>query len=641
MKHQLTYVFIVLSMYCSGQRSSKYLDSLQRIVLSEKTQDSEKALAYSKLAWANLNKDVKTAEKHLDSAMFLYSKLKNQEGISASNYRYAVLYRILGNYDKAHNYIDEYQDYAFQQQDTFKIANGLFQKGVIYSLQNNYEASLRSYLKTLSLYEKSKDSTGMGFTLNSIGIVYKNLGKYDEAIASYQQAVAIHETKNDLDNLANVYNGIGSVYAEQGNLNQALEYYDKTLTIDKEIQNEWGTAQVSRNIASILIEKKEYQNALEYLEEAYKIQQHHDYISDIPETLSLLSKVYMYLGNFNKSETLLKQAFYMHVPSKKVYRELHWQAYQLYHGLGNVKDAFNHYKTYTIYKDSILNEDNLKNINRLEIQFETEKKDKALVEQQLTIEKSQAQFKFMTGIAIFLLILAIMTFVVFRQRQKRKAQEILALKRESQIKTLEALIEGEENERFRIAKELHDGVNGDLSAIKYKLSSLMETNHKIISEAIAMIDESCKQVRAISHNLVPPSLKNFNLVEAIETYCNNLNAINPSVEIVFQHLGDEVELPQKAEVNVFRIVQELVTNSLKHADAKTINVQLSNRNNNLQITVEDDGKGFDKKDTSGNGIGLGNVQSRMEYLNAEVDFVSNENGTSYMIEIDLEQLDDN
>lgn len=631
----------MLSICCFGQRNKTYLDSLKSVTLSQSADNSEKALAHSKLGWANISKDSKIAELHLDSAMALYSRIKDQEGVSAGNYRYTVLHRVLGNYEKAHNYIGKYQDFVEQQQDTFKIANGLFQKGVIYSLQNNYEASLKAYLKTLSLYEILKDSTGMGFTLNSIGIVYKNLEKYDEAIASYKQAITIHEIKNDHGDLANVYNGIGSVYAEQGNLDQALEYYKKTLAIDKDIENEWGTAQVSRNIAAILIEKERHHSALTYLSQAYEIQQKHDYISDIPETLSLLSKTYMHLGDYSKSEMLLKQGFNMHLPSKKVYRDMHLQSYQLYNKTGRIKDALNHFEKYTAYKDSILNEENVKNVSRLEIQFETEKKDKALVEQKLTIEKNEAQFKLMTGIAIFLLILAIMTFVVFKQRQKKKAQEILALKRESQIKTLEALIEGEENERFRIAKELHDGVNGDLSAIKYKLSELMETNNKIISEAIAMIDDSCKQVRAISHNLIPPSLKNFNLVEAMETYCNNLNAINPSVEIVFQHLGDVVELPQKAEVNVFRIIQELVTNSLKHADARTVNVQLSHRNHNLQITVEDDGKGFDKEADGQNGIGLNNVQSRIEYLKAEVDFVSNENGTSYIIEIDLKTLDDN
>ena len=247
----------------------------------------------------------------------------------------------------------------------------------------------------------------------------------------------------------------------------------------------------------------------------------------------------------------------------------------------------------------------------------------------------------MTATAIVLLITSILLFLFFKQRQKRKTQEILTLKREHQVKTLEALIEGEENERFRIAKELHDGVNGDLSAIKYKLSSLLGMNNKVITEAIAMIDDSCKQVRAISHDLVPPSLENFNLVEATEIYCTNLNDTNTETEVEFQHLGDPIEVAKKVEINMFRIIQELVNNSIKHAKSSMINVQISNRKQHIQITVEDNGIGFNKDDVRTNGIGLKNVRSRVDYLNASMDLISNTNGTSYTIDIDIDQLNDN
>ena len=207
----------------------------------------------------------------------------------------------------------------------------------------------------------------------------------------------------------------------------------------------------------------------------------------------------------------------------------------------------------------------------------------------------------MLGVIIFLLFGSLLLFITYKQRQKRKNQEILTLKRDFQIKTLESLIEGEEKERLRIAKELHDGVNGDLSAIKFKLSSLLEMNNKVIKEAVAMIDDSCKQVRAISHNLVPPSLESFNLIEATETYCNTMNSVN-SMDITFQFLGEEFFLSKKEEVNIFRIIQELVSNSIKHAECSEINVQISSRNKVLQITVEDDGKGFNTTKEPENGI---------------------------------------
>ena len=130
--------------------------------------------------------------------------------------------------------------------------------------------------------------------------------------------------------------------------------------------------------------------------------------------------------------------------------------------------------------------------------------------------------------------------------------------------------------------------------------------------------------------MVPPSLKNFSLLEAVEEYCQSMNSIHEP-EVHFQQVGDTIDLDKKQEANLFRIVQELVTNSIKHAEAKEINVQLSHLENTLQLTVEDDGKGFDPKTAKSDGIGMQNVQSRVDYLNATIDFVSNEQGTSYSI----------
>lgn len=238
----------------------------------------------------------------------------------------------------------------------------------------------------------------------------------------------------------------------------------------------------------------------------------------------------------------------------------------------------------------------------------------------------------MTILIVSLLLGSILLWFTFRQRQKRMQQQLVAIEREQEVRTLESLMEGEEKERLRIAKELHDGVNGDLSAIKFKLLSLLEMNNSVINEAVTMIDNSCEQVRTISHNLVPPSLKDFNLVEAVDEYCQSMNLIHKP-EIHFQQVGNEIRLDKKQEANLFRIVQELVTNSIKHAEAKEINVQLSNLENILQLTVEDNGKGFDPKTVKSDGIGMQNVQSRVDYLNATMDFVSNEKGTSYTIAI--------
>ncbi len=640
-------IYFFLSFNSYAQKYTTEKDSLKD-VLKNSNIEVDRASAHARFAWLSLMSDSKLTKNHLDSSYAIYLKLNNEKGIASSNYKYAVYHRFAGDYKKGLDYINKTIEYGYHIKDTFSVANSLYQKAVIYSLQGDYEKGLVDYYKILSIYETLNFSKGIGLTLNSIGITYRDLEKYPEAIDSYLRAIKIHEQQKDSVNLANVYSNLAQVYGDQDNFDLALEYFNKAREIDLETNNSWGLAINSENIGVVLSEQGVNNEALIYLNEAHKICVENNYKTDLARILTNLGGVYFRLKDYKKSEYCLKNALDNRTNSKLVTKEIHNNLFELYKETNRFKLALNHFESFNIFKDSIFEESKIKNINALEIKYETEKKDKEIVSQQLElkeqeseIQKKKTQNNYMLGIVIFLALTAILLVFLFKQRQKRKNQEILTLKREVQIKTLESLIEGEEKERFRIAKELHDGVNGDLSAIKYKLSSLLEMNNIVIKEAIIMIDNSCKQVRAISHNLVPPSLEKFNLVEATEEYCTNLNGINPDVEFTFQHIGDALDVSKKAEVNVFRIIQELITNSIKHADASAINVQISCHNNIIQVSIEDDGKGFDKDEVKPEGIGLNNVQSRIDYLKASVDFISNENGTSYTIDIDKEKLNDN
>lgn len=272
--------------------------------------------------------------------------------------------------------------------------------------------------------------------------------------------------------------------------------------------------------------------------------------------------------------------------------------------------------------------------------YRLKEKEVVFLQQEIALEKAKSsRNKLYIGIAV-LGLTSILLWFVFQQRQKRKNQEIVSLKRGFQVKTLESLLEGEEKERLRIAKELHDGVNGDLSAIKYKLSTLVDSNTSEIEEAITMINTSCQQIRAISHDLMPPALATFNILEAVETFCENKNNVHSEI-ISFHSMGESVTLSKKVELTIFRIIQELVSNSLKHAKATEINVQISQREYIFQINVEDNGSGYNVTNLKNNGMGLKNIQSRVDYLKASIDIISNKKGSSCTIDINTNTINDN
>jgi two-component system, NarL family, sensor kinase len=290
----------------------------------------------------------------------------------------------------------------------------------------------------------------------------------------------------------------------------------------------------------------------------------------------------------------------------------------------------------------------LEELTLLQTQFETEKKDKSIAEQQVKLNKqtlelikNQKEKEMYLIVSFGLILISLGIWYSFRQRQKIKNKEIITLQQQQEIAQLEALIEGEEKERKRIAQELHDGLNGDLSAIKYRLTTFEESGLSAIdtenlNKVINMIDDSCAQVRNISHNLMPSSILEYGLIETIREYCLKINT-HEHFHIDFQFFGNYLSLSKKTETVIYRIIQELVTNILKHSKATEALIQFNYREDELFITVEDNGIGFDKNVIS-KGIGHQNIQTRIDFLNAQINVDSSSTGTSYTISIDLNKV---
>ncbi len=635
MKLKITSIFLFLfTLSFFGQ-----VDSYYTIVKTSEI-DSVKANAHYELGWLLKLNDLPAAIKHTDSALIIYKGLNATRKVALCQFQISTLYRLSGDFKESLVNLDKFQQYVTSVNDVDNMAFVFYEKGVIYTQMGNYEQGLAQFYKAIGITEKSGNIGLSGSVYNSIGVVYNDLERYPEAIESFEKAIDFYsKVEASGEFLGDVNNNLGDAYKHQGYYDKAKEYYISALHFYKEVESEWGISLINMNLGVLYTEKKEYNKASLYLEKAYKTQKKNNFKTDLALTLSSLGMLYIEIDNYTKSEAYLKEGLALKSDNKTSKRELYFEMYRLNQKRSDYKNALFYHKKYVLFKDSIFNEENTKNVHWIKTEFESEKKDKELAKQELEIQKATTQFNYLIGLSTFLLVSILLLWVTFKQRQKRKNQEIVTLKREHQIKTLESLIEGEEKERFRIAKELHDGVNGDLSAIKFKLSSLLEMNNKVIKEAITMIDDSCQQVRAISHNLVPQSLENFNLEEAIQEYCNHMDAIHIP-KISFQKLGEHIKIGKKSEVNIFRIIQELVTNSINHAEASEINLQISCRDHLMHITFEDDGKGFDSDNIESDGIGLKNIQSRIDYLHASMDLISNQDGTSYTIEIDTQKLND-
>lgn len=619
-------------------------DSLKNVV-KYSSDELELAQAHSRIAWLSITSDPDAAKAHIDTALQFYLSLQDSSGIANSHYRYGVLYRVQGDYDRAIDEIDLYLNYVQSSRDTFKIVNGIYQKGAIYMYQGRYEKSVQEYFKVLSVYEALQDSISIGFTLNGIGIVLKNMRKYEDARDYFDRARMINEKLGDQENLANTLNSLGNLEAEQENFEEALKFYDQALRIDRELNILWGEAINNKNIGTVLVASGKNAEALDHLLRAKQIQEENEYKKDLAETKAKLAQAYLNLGQDKAAEVEVREGLELDIASLEVKRELYRTWSEILEAQGNYKEAISKYRLFTELQDSIFNLENTRNINALAARYEADLKDREIQTQASIIEdqeyflnRANAQKYLAIGGGAVALIFAFGIWLTFRQRQRLKNKEIENLQKQKEISSLEAFIQGEENERKRVAQDLHDGLNGDLSVLKYKVSSIdSEKNDSNIEElkveAVELIDRACEQVRTISHNLAPSILKSFSLKEAVREFVSEVGA-SSGIKISFQYFGQTGRLPVKKETVIYRMIQEMVNNIVKHSQATEALIQINMHNEEIVVEVEDNGKGFDTSRTH-QGLGLNTIHSRVNYLNAEIETESSDVGTSYTVHIPI------
>lgn len=320
--------------------------------------------------------------------------------------------------------------------------------------------------------------------------------------------------------------------------------------------------------------------------------------------------------------------------------------------MGLSKEAYDWQLQYSTLSDSLHESKLQKNIQELEIRYNKAENEKKIAvlnaekEKAILAARNNRLMNWLLG-AVAALLLAVIAFVLllFRNNKKLAAQkelnyqqQIKEVEQQKQIQIGQALLQGEENERERVARDLHDGLGGMLAGIKLNLSALpapahggMQELHRIITQ----LDHSSTELRRIARNMMPEALLSYGLEAALQELCESLNT--DALHISFQAFGIPAQLPKATQATIYRIVQEMLSNAMRHANASAIVLQCSQSGNTFFITVEDNGKGFDMALIGHTkGIGLNNIKKRVEYLRGKMEIIAVVNeGTTINIELDV------
>lgn len=591
-------------------------------------------------------------EKALELYMKTYHlslKTSYTDGAYKSLLYSGIVHSNIGNYDSAKHYYNKTIKYCKKTNIAIGEAKAYANMANMYQFKGDYTKSIKNYIASIKIFEKTKDSAIISQSYQNLSAVYTQIKNRKLEFFYLKKAEQFMPSANSAQ-LALLFGDIGLGLVRYSNFTESLSYFKKAEAIAIKEKNNELWFYIYRNFGEYYRIKKEYQKAITYYEKAFQLVDSAVDIIRKNDLIYIVSGLYFKEGSYDKALNLANQSLTLsrEIGSGELEYKSLKRLSEIHNKLNRPQKAYDYLEQSYKLKDTVFSQNHIKETTLLQTKFESEKKDKSIVEQQFRIKKqeldlikSQKEKQLYFSISLSLILLSLGIWFFFKQRQKIKNKEIISLQQQQEITKLEALIDGEEKERKRIAQELHDGLNGDLSAIKYRLSTLEESGLSAIdaenlTKVINMIDESCAQVRSISHNLMPASIIDYGLIETVKEYCVKINS-SENFKIDFQYFGSYIVLSKKVETVIYRIIQELVANILKHSKATEAMIQFNYREEELFITVEDNGIGFDKNKNP-NGIGHKNIQTRVDFLNAQLDVDSSSAGTSCTIAIDLNKL---
>ncbi|MEO5942403.1 MAG: tetratricopeptide repeat protein [Ferruginibacter sp.] len=645
----------VLFFLCKNSFAQNVPDSLLQ-QLKATTGDSAKARILLQMGESI---EIEAPEKSMEfynTALLTARKIKNIECLFFTYINIGNCYIELNKMDSAVAAFEQAISAARLLKDSVKVGRAFGNLGNVYLHKNDRDKALQHYLYAARLWENSSEqkylptaynninalleeqsesaqaadfankaiaiATKLGDTLSwvdglvNLSVSYNSLQQYDKAYQLLMQALPLAKSSGDAYQLVTIYNNMGDYFMTKGNYNAALDKYEIMYKYTKQMGNKYYIGSATLALAQANRKLKNYKQAHYYIVEAEALATAVGERAELKDVYNIRAKIEQDLGNYK-----LAGEYYA--------------------------------KTLTL-SDSLFKASTSEKVAEAEAKYQNERKEKEIIQlqkdkeiQSLSLKQKSTLNYILLGSLTALLIVGLLGYRNIRHRQQLAKQQdelqqrrISELEKDKQLVAVDAMIKGQEEERSRLAKDLHDGLGGLLSGVKFSISNMKDNlimtpdNLAVFERSLDMLDTSIRELRRVAHNMMPEMLSKFGLDEALKEYCNSINATK-LVVVKYQSHGMTTRLEMAVEIVIYRIIQELLNNSLKHAAATETFVQLIREGNRLNVVVEDNGKGFNVNAPENNrGAGLANVRSRVDYLKGQLD-IHAEDGKGTLINIEF------
>ncbi|MBV1922563.1 MAG: sensor histidine kinase [Flavobacteriaceae bacterium] len=640
--------FIIVLVSTSIYAQSPKIDSL---LTQLKNTEEAYEVAKINLTLAQLFEkiDLKKGKEFANKA-FVYKK--NDSLLAVTNTQIARFYFFSGSLDSASFHFKQAKNLLKILNDENGVASLNISLGAIQLRQGNYNKTIKTLTESAVYFEKQKDVVNAAKCYSNIASAFAELENYPKAIDYSEKALkAFSENKLTQYQLITLPN-LATQYYKNGDTIKAINYYNEAEKLGIKLDNKRSLSMTYNNLGDIYL-KKNPSLAKDYLEKAINLKNELNLKSGIEFTQSNLGYIHLQNKEYNTAISYFKQAA-LKVKGKQLVH-LYNNIKESYKGIGNMTEALLYSEKSKKLNDSILDSENQNNLNNILTKYETEAKEKEILE--LKTENLQVDFKrkqnrnlliatlFILGVSLIivymLLKIAKRKKTITQQNLIIKDQQFNQLLKTQELNAIDAIIETQEKERTRIANDLHDNLGSKIATLKLYIEDFKSTFKKsetkkstLLDKIGSITDDTYNEVRKIAHN------KNFgNLIEKglIFSTKNVAQQISNSNKISIKVINIDVKrtLENNIEIQIFRSIQELLTNCIKHSKASEVIIQFSEHENELNVMVEDNGIGFQKNKTK-LGHGLTNIEKRMERIKGDISIDSTEgNGTTIILNIPL------
>lgn len=485
---------------------------------------------------------------------------------------------------------------------------------------------------TVPLAQKSGDNRLLATQYGDIGVVLYNQKEYQKAISYYSRALQIvkNESKQDfkiINKLIEIYGNMAEVYVFSFDTVNAKNTLD---TLEGYVKN-----YPSSPFSPIFYYAKgkyyqlleQYANSLNILNQGILVAEKYLNIPDLNRLYYEKAYCLKRLERYEEAKELYSITYKNAIQLRSMKNAvIHLKELaEIENLLGNYDSAYYYSKKAFTLSDSLNREQLTLEVASMEARFNTAEKENQLITLQ---NKSRMQRTIMgSGIVLLSVVLFFFSYAM-RQRRKRSEQQFKMLEQEKELEVSRALMDGEEQERMRLARDLHDGIGGTITGIKLKLeSSAEQTNNAELFKTVSQLEGAVHELRRTAKNLMPETLTKFGLEEAVKDYCETMQTDKTSISFYSNNLSSVTD--KNKQLVIYRIVQELINNAVKHAEATEIFLQCTLQDNLLLISIEDNGKGFNPADVKRN-MGLNNIEMRVNYLEGKINIDSQPGKGTYI-----------